>query len=42
VVPTDVPSTNQPLGHVVNSDIDTGVAILTIDDIEIFKTPPSF
>jgi ribose transport system substrate-binding protein len=42
VVPTDVPSTNQPLGHVVNSDIDTGVAILTKDDIEIFKTPPSF
>ena len=30
VVPTDVPSTNEPLGHVVNSDVDTGVAILTI------------
>lgn len=42
-VPTDVPDTNPGnIGHSINSNVDTGVAILTADDIEVYKTPPSF
>ncbi len=42
VVPTEVPSTNEPLGHCVNADVDTGVRILYKEDIGMYKTPPSF
>jgi ribose transport system substrate-binding protein len=42
VKPTDVKSLNDPLGHCVASDVDTGVAILYVDDIEMYMTPPTF
>jgi len=43
VVATEVASTNPAgIGHCVNSDIDTGVAILYKDGIEMYKTPPTF
>ncbi|MFB0545677.1 MAG: substrate-binding domain-containing protein [Anaerolineae bacterium] len=38
--PTEVPSTNPGLGHCVNADVDTGVAILYEEGVQMYKSPP--
>ena len=39
--PTDVPATREGFGH-VPSGIDTGVAILNKDTVQMYKNPPKF
>ncbi|HCG62354.1 MAG TPA: sugar ABC transporter substrate-binding protein [Sphaerochaeta sp.] len=39
--PTEVPSTREGFGH-VPSGIDTGVAILDKDSVQMYKNPPKF
>jgi len=39
--PTDVLSAKAPFGH-VPSNVDTGVAILGVDEVQMYKNPPKF
>ncbi len=39
--PTDVASSKAPFGH-VPSVVDTGVAILGVDEVQMYKSPPKF
>ena len=39
--PTDVASATAPFGH-VPSIVDTGVAILGVDEVQMYKNPPKF